>query len=156
MKNSKIKSIIVIILGFLLITGCEDSTGPTTPENATISGTITFTGYWPSDGDVAVSLSSTWPPAGAPAASSAITESELSSGTYAYTFENVTFGTYAAIAVSWQDPDDTNPATNQHILGAYGATASDFNDATSITVSAEDHEQLNRDFDADLSLAASN
>ena len=152
MNNSKIKSIIVIIFGLLLTTGCEDSTGSETPESATISGTITFVGDWPAEGDVAVSLSSAWPPAGAPAANSTITES----GTYDYTFENVTFGTYAAIAVSWQDPDDTNPATNQHILGAYGATASDFNDATSITVSAEDHEQLNRDFDADLSLAASN
>ena len=116
MNNRKIKSIIVIIMGLFLTTGCEDSTGSEPPESATISGTITFTGDWPAEGDVAVSLNSTWPPAGAPAASSVITES----GTYDYTFENVTFGTYASIAVSWQDPNDDDPTTNQHTLGAYG------------------------------------
>ena len=159
MSNSKIKSII-IILGLLLTTGCENSTGSETPESATISGTITFTGDWPSDGDVAVSLSSTWPPAGAPAASSAITESELSSGTYAYTFENVTFGTYASITVSWQDPNDSNPATNQYTLGAYGGvypffTAYGGTDPTTITVSETDYSKINLDFSANLIYAIS-
>ena len=155
MKNSKIKSIIVIILGFLLITGCEDSTGPTTPENATISGTITFIGDWPAEGDVAVSLSSAWPPTGAPAASSPITEAELSNGTYDYTFENVTFGIYVAIAVSWQDPDDLNPATNQHTLGAYGGVYPFLSayygvDPTPVTVSDTLYELTTININADL------
>ncbi len=106
-------------MGLFLTTGCEDSTGPEQPESATISGTITFTGDWPAEGDVAVSLSSTWPPTGAPAASLVITES----GTYDYTFNNVTFGTYASIVVSWENPDSTfNYTCNQSTLGAYGGT----------------------------------
>ena len=104
-----------------LTMACEDNeTVDTPPESATLSGTITFTGTWPDAGTVAVSLSSAWPPAGAPAASAAIISADLSNNTYTYTFENVTFGSYASIAVSWQDPNDTNPMTNQHTLGAYG------------------------------------
>ena len=121
MKNNAIKTLTIMIFSIFLIVGCDNnSTGTTPPESATISGTITFTGTWPTNGTIAVSLSSTWPPAGAPAASKTITYSDLSNNTYAYTFENVTFGSYGAIAVSWEDPNDNNPASNQHTLGAYG------------------------------------
>ena len=157
MNNSKIKPIIVIIVGLLLTTGCEDSTGSQTPESATISGTITLTGIdnWPTDGPVALSLSSAWPPTGAPAASSVITESELSSGTYAYTFENVTFGTYKAIAVSWQNPDTTyNSTCNQSTLGAFGGSVQNyFMTPDSLTTSTENYELTGNDFDANLNYA---
>ena len=160
MNNSKIKPIIVIIVGLLLTTGCEDSTGSQTPESATISGTITFTGIdnWPTDGPVALSLSSAWPPTGAPAASSVITESELSSGTYAYTFENVTFGTYKAIAVSWQNPDTTyNSTCNQSTLGAFGGSVQNyFMTPDSLTASTENYELTGNDFDANLNYALPN
>ena len=64
------------------------------------------------------------------------------------------FGTYGAITVSWEDPNDPNPATNQHILGAYGGTAqAGFMDAQSVTVSVEEFELTDLDFEADLSLA---
>ena len=158
MKNSKIKTIIIGIATLLFTTGCEDdnSTGPTTHDDATMSGTITFIGDWPADGDIAVSLSSNWPPTGMPAAFIAITSSELSSGTYDYTFEDVTFGTYASIAVSWQDPGDSNPATNQHTLGAYGGVYPFFSahggtDPTVITVSETEYELTGLDFNADFS-----
>ena len=152
----------LLVLSFLsimfLTTACEDNeTVDTPPENATLSGTITFTGTWPDTGAVAVSLSSTWPPQGAPAASTAITSADLSNNTYTYTFENVTFGSYASIAVSWEDPNDTNPMSNQHPLGVYGATAeADFMDATSVTVTETEYELTGLSFDADLSLATSN
>ncbi len=147
-------------MGLFLITGCKDSTGSEPPESATISGTITFTGDWPTEGDIAVSLSSSWPPTGAPAASSEIIESELSSSTYAYTFENVTFGTYASIAVSWQDPNNINPATNQHTLGAYGGAYPFFTqyggtDPTTITVSETDYSKTDLNFSANLIYAMS-
>ena len=135
-----------------LAMACEDNeTVDHRPESATLSGTITFTGNWPSDGTVAVSLSSTWPPQGAPAASAAITSADLANNTYTYTFENVTFGSYASIAVSWEDPNDTNPMTNQYTLGAHGGT-----DPTAVTVSETEYELTGLDFGADLSLAASN
>ena len=152
----------MLLLSFLsimfLTMACEDNeTVDTPPESATLSGTITFTGTWPDTGTVAVSLSSTWPPQGAPAASAAITSADLANNTYTYTFENVTFGSYASIAVSWEDPNDTNPMSNQHPLGVYGATAeADFMDATSVTVTETEYELTGLSFDADLSLATSN
>ena len=150
----------MIILTLLLIIGCEDSTVTTTPENATISGTITFTGDWPADGTVALSLSSNWPPQGAPAASLEITSTDLSSGIYTYTFENITFGSYASVSVSWQDPNDDNPATNQHILGAYGGeypffTAYGGTDPTTVTVSETDYSKTELDFSVNLIYATS-
>ena len=146
----------LLVLSFLsiifLTMACEDNeTVDTPPESATLSGTITFTGTWPDTGAVAVSLSSAWPPQGAPAASAAITSADLSNNTYTYTFENVTFGSYASIAVSWEDPNDTNPMTNQYTLGAYGGT-----DPTPVTVSETEYELTGLSFDADLSLATSN
>ena len=158
MHINTIKFISMIILTLLLIIGCEDSTGTTTPENATISGTITFTGDWPADGTVALSLSSNWPPQGAPAASLEITSTDLSSGIYAYTFENITFGSYASISVSWQDPNDDNPITNQHTLGAYGGeypffTAYGGTDPTTVTVSETVYLLTELNFTADLSFA---
>jgi hypothetical protein len=146
----------MLLLSFLsimfLTMACEDNeTVDTPPESATLSGTITFTGTWPDTGTVAVSLSSTWPPQGAPAASAAITSADLATNTYTYTFENVAFGSYASIAVSWEDPNDTNPMTNQYTLGAHGGT-----DPTAVTVSETEYELTGLDFGADLSLAASN
>ena len=91
MTNSKIKSTIIIFIGFLLTMSCEDPTGSTTPESATIAGTITFSGTWPGDDNLYLSLSSNWPPQGTPSASSIITSTDLQSNTYDYIFENVTF-----------------------------------------------------------------
>ena len=160
MYINKIKFSSMIILTLFLIIGCKDSTGTTTPENASISGTITITGDWPTDGAVAVSLSSNWPPQGAPAASSEITSTDLSNGEYTYTFENITFGTYAAISVSWQDPNDDNPVTNQHTLGAYGGeypffTAYGGTDPTTVTVSENDYSKIGLDYSANLIYATS-
>ena len=67
---------------------------------------------------------------------------------------DVAFGTYGALSVSWEDPNDANPATNQHILGAYGATVEAyFMDADSLVVSVDDAELTGLDFVSDLSLA---
>ena len=160
MHINKIKPISMIILTLFLIIGCENDSPTAAPESATISGTIAFTGDWPANGTVAVSLSSNWPPQGAPAASSEFTSIDLSSGAYAYTFENVPFGAYASISVSWQDPNDDNPATNQHTIGAYGGeypffTAYGGTDPTTITVSETDYSKINLDFSANLIYATS-
>ena len=150
----------MIILTLFLIIGCENDSPTAAPESATISGTIAFTGDWPANGTVAVSLSSNWPPQGAPAASSEFTSIDLSSGAYAYKFENVPFGSYASISVSWQDPNDDNPATNQHTIGAYGGeypffTAYGGTDPTTITVSETDYSKTGLDFSANLIYASS-
>ena len=162
MNNSKIIKIILIFLGLFLTIGCEDDnpTGVCTPESATITGTITFSGTWPSEGSVAVSLSSNWPPTGAPAAYAAITETDVTNNTYNYTFENVTFGEYASIAISWSDPNDSNPATQQHTIGAYGGTCPFFAtyggvDPTAIIASTTEYSLTGLDFTADFSFTTS-
>ena len=160
MNNTKIKMITMIIFTLFLTTGCENDSPTAAPESATISGTITFTGDWPANGTVAISLSSNWPPQGAPAVSSEVTSTDLSSGAYVYTFENVTFGSYASISVSWQDPNDDNPATNQHTLGAYGGeypffTAYGGTDPTIVTVSETDYSKTGLDFSVNLIYATS-
>ena len=156
MNINKIKMVTTAIFTLLLTIGCEDAspTSNTTPESATIMGTITFSGEWPSNGDIAVSLNSDWPPQGAPVASLEITSTDI----YAYTFENVTFGSYSSIAVSWQDPNDNNPATNQHILGAYGGVCPFFTayggmDPTTVTVSDTLYSLTGIDFTANLGYA---
>jgi hypothetical protein len=135
----------------LITTACEDEKAETLPESATISGTITYSGDWPSTGTVYLSLQNTWYPVDAPYTTTTISESDVTAN--AYSFTEVAFGTYAAISVSWLDPDDTNPSTNQHIIGVYGGTAAAyFADADSITVSEDSYELTSLDFGADLGL----
>jgi hypothetical protein len=148
-----IKTLLVLSLtSFMFIaTACEDNDAETAekPESATISGTITFSGDWPSTGSVYLSLQNTWYPVDAPYATITILESDVSANAYTYSFNEVVFGTYAAISVSWLDPEDSNPANNQHIKGVYGGTATmGFSDATSVTVSEDDYELTGLDFSA--------
>ncbi|MBT3215937.1 MAG: hypothetical protein HOD97_00995 [Candidatus Marinimicrobia bacterium] len=135
---------------------CDENVTDPDPESATISGTVTFSGIWPDTGDVSISLQTNWPPTGAPYAYTAITSAELSSNQYSYLFEEVAFGTYKSIAVSWLDPTDTSPMTNQHILGAYGATTQAyFMDADSLVLSVDNAELSELDFNSNLDLATS-
>ncbi len=56
-----------------------------------------------------------------------------------------------SLAVSWEDPNDPNPATNQHILGVYGGTLENyFMDADSIVVSVDNFELIGLDFEATI------
>ena len=150
MKNLLILSLTSVMF---ITTACEDEKTEPLPESATISGTITFSGDWPSTGTVYLSIQNTWYPVDAPYATTTISESDVTDNAYAYSFTEVAFGTYAAISVSWLDPDDTNPATNQHIIGVYGGTvAAYFADADSITVSEDIYELTSLDFGADFGL----
>ena len=70
---------------------------------------------------------------------------------------HVAFGTYGAITVSWLDPNDSNPATNQHILGGYGGSVqSGFMDSQSVTVSEEEYELKGIDISANFDLLGPN
>ena len=148
-----IKNLLILSLTsvMLITTACEDEKAETLPESATISGTITYSGDWPSTGTVYLSLQNTWYPVDAPYTTTTISESDVTAN--AYFFTEVAFGTYAAISVSWLDPDDTNPSTNQHIIGVYGGTAAAyFADADSITGSEDIYELTSLDFGADFGL----
>ena len=149
------KNTLWVIMAFVtvgLMISCEDEGD--LPESGTLSGTVTFTGSWPDTGDVFISLQNNWPPTGAPYAVDVILEEDVSSDEYVLNFVDVAFGTYGALSVSWEDPNDANPATNQHILGAYGATVEAyFMDADSLVVSVDNAELTGLDFVSDLSLA---
>ena len=129
---------------------CEDSdTDDTVPESATLSGVVTFSGTWPGTGTVSISLNPTWPPTGAPYSFKYIIPAEIESDQYSYIFKDVAFDAYASISVSWLDPDDSNPMTNQHALGVYGGTAQAFfMDADSVIVSETNYEVSGLDFTA--------
>ena len=160
MKNSKIKSIIVIALGFLLTTSCEDSTGPTTPVRATISGTITFSGNWPDTGIIEVSAMEIWDYSnedytGVPEKSKEISQSDVTSNTYPYSLDLLPFNTYNAIIVTWLDEGDENHQTMYHTLGAYGGDYPFFSahhgvDPTPVTVSDTLYELTTININADL------
>ena len=167
MKNSKIKTIIIGIATLLLITGCEDTTGPLKPESATISGTITFSGDWPTTGTIEVSAMKIWDYndtnyTGIPEKSKTILESDLASdtNTYVYALDQLTFNTYNAIIVTWLDLEDQNHQTMYHTLGAYGGTYPFYasfggGDPTALTVSDTLYSLTGINFTADLSLAVS-
>ena len=160
MKSIKILLVLSLLSIMFLTMACEDKNS--TPESATISGAVTFTGTWSTTGTVSISMQTAWPPTLAPYAFKTIDSDDLNSNNeYSYSFENVAFGTYPAIAISWQDPNDSNPATNQHILGAYGGvypffTAYGGTDPKAVTVSKTEYELTGLDFGADLSLAVLN
>ena len=163
MKNSKIKTIIIGISTLLLTTGCEDSTGPTTPEDATISGTITFSGDWPTTGTVEVSAMEIWDPTlesftGVPEKSKVVSQTDVTSNTYPYSLDMLPFKTYNAIIVTWLDPEDQSHQTMYHTLGAYGGTYPFYTsyggvDPTALTVSDTLYTLTGIDFNANLSLA---
>ena len=142
---------IISALFVIIFIACEDKKDDL-PESAVLSGSITFVGNWPSNGTVYLSVQTAWPPTAAPYSSRVLTADDFTDGNYNYSFENVAFGTYPAITVSWLDPNDSNPATNQHTVGAYGGTAqSGFMDASSVTVDAEGATESDLDITADFS-----
>ena len=161
----KIISMAIIIL--LLTAGCGDNNSPTaTPESATISGTITFTGDWPETGSIDVSAMGIWDYTdpgftGVPIKSITISESEVSSNTYEYSLESLPFDDYNAIIVTWLDPEDESHQTKYHTLGAYGGTSPFYTtmggtNPTIVTVSEANYSVSEIDITADFSLAVPN
>ena len=150
-KNTLTKTTTLFaIFGILVFSACEDSEAEATPESANISGVITFEGDWPAEGLVFISLNAQWPPtsSGPPYSVTSLTESVDS---YDYEFEDVAFGEYGAITVSWKDPNNENPATNQHVIGAYGGSIqAGFMDATKMTLSQDNYELEEANFVANF------
>jgi hypothetical protein len=136
----------------LITASCEDKETDNKAESGNIMGTVTFTGQWPAAGSVSISLNVNWLPIGAPYSFTTITEGDLVGGRYDYNFQDVAFGDYALIVVSWKDPGDPNPVTNQHALGAHSGSFGDlYLDADVISVT-QDNNELTFDFNADFAL----
>ena len=98
-------------------------------------------GDWPSDGTVFCSLDKAWPPSGAPYKSVTLTSSQVSGGSISLTFDGLDFDTYALLSMSWRDPNDPNPQTNQHVWATHSGSPQAFwTDAVPITISPDNAE----------------
>ena len=153
MNIVKLYIVVSFLLALFFFVGCDDN--PMTPESGTISGVVDFSGTWPETGNISISVNTSWPEVtGAPYAFTTIYSDDLNQDNlYSYRFENVTFGTYHGIIVSWKDPHDDDSVTNQHAIGGYGGTAeAEFENTGSITVSGSDYEIMDLNFPAYLDL----
>lgn len=117
MRKLRIVLMMGLVLSMALWLGCSDDKNPVQSSTTTeISGTITFNGTWPAQGNIQVSLWTSWPPAGPPAAFSA----PLTPGvaTQTYKISGLSKGPYAVITAGWRDPADP---TGAKVIGVYSA-----------------------------------
>ena len=58
----------------------------------------------------------------------------MQNGVFSLIFEDLDFDTYALLSISWLDPNDQNPATNQSVWGTHsGSIQAFFADAVPFT-----------------------
>ena len=117
MKNSYLTTYLTLLIVF---TGCEDDIidGSVAPETGTISGSITFLGTWPDSGAVLLTIDLQYPPQGPPSGSRTIENNELENNVYAYSFEDLLFGNYAAITITYW-PSGYSSGGTYTLLGSY-------------------------------------
>ena len=111
---------LVVLLIILVSMGCEDEKVKESAESGTIHGEITFNGTWPDTGQVLLTLDTDYPPQGPPSASISISEESLTDGVYNYSFDNLSFRSYAAIAVTYWPEGYPN--------GSYNSLGGNFQD----------------------------
>ena len=92
---------LLVLLIILVSMGCEDEKINETAESGTIHGGITFYCTWPDTGQVLLTLDTDYPPQGPPAGFQYLTGESLTDGVYNYSFDNLSFRSYAAIAVTY-------------------------------------------------------
>lgn len=151
MKIIKCLPVALLSLIFVIFTACEDEDDTKKPEYGSVSGRVTFIGTFPSvdSGTVRISMHQNWYPTGASYAYKEISPSDLSNNVYEYTFEQVAFGTYKAIAVDYVAFNDTSG--NYNIWGVYGGTLQAyFMDADSVVVTTDDPDWTELDFNATI------
>jgi hypothetical protein len=112
-----------VFAGAAAFPACEEDDNPTGsgPTTGSVSGTVSFTGTWPSIGDVQVSIYSTLVtppgvPGGPPDAFTDPLDPATDFPTYDYTLAGLDPGDYAAIFVGWRDP--ANPP-GAKLIGVY-------------------------------------
>jgi hypothetical protein len=120
MKILRKKTITMLALSMILFVSCEDNNSdPATSGTLNLTINISNPEVWPSAGNVFVSLDKTWPPTGAPYKSVVVSSSQVQAGVLSIMFDELDFDTYKLVSISWKDPDDPNPETNQHIWGTH-------------------------------------
>ena len=103
---------LVVLLIILVSMGCEDEKVKESAESGTIHGGITFYGTWPDTGQVLLTLDTNYPPQGPPAGFQYLTEEGLTNDEYNYSFDNLSFRSYAAISVTYWPQSYPNGSYN--------------------------------------------
>jgi hypothetical protein len=142
MNTLKKMSLFSVIFSLLFLTSCEDdSSDSATSGTLNITINVTNPEAWPSEGTVFCSLDKSWPPSGAPYKSVVLQSSQVQNGQISLVFEELDFDTYKLLSVSWLDPNDQNPATNQSVWGTHsGSVQAFYSDATPFSFDVNNSE----------------
>mgnify|MGYP001480931409 CR=1 FL=1 len=142
MNTLKKISLFSVIFSMLFLVSCEDdSSDPATSGTLNITINVTNPEAWPSEGTVFCSLDKSWPPSGAPYKSVVLQSSQVQNGQISLVFEELDFDTYKLLSVSWLDPNDQNPATNQSVWGTHsGSVQAFYSDATPFSFDVNNSE----------------
>ena len=120
MKYMKISYLTTFLSLLVFFTGCEDDNmdGPAASEAGTISGSIIFSGIQPDSAAVLLTIDMQYPPQGPPSGSRTIESNEPENNIYIYSFEDLPFGNYAVITVTYW-PSGYSSGGTYTLLGSY-------------------------------------
>ncbi len=127
---------IILASFFLIMVSCEDNNTneEVLAEFGSISGTVNFSGSWPDSGEVLITLDTSYPPQGPPAAFSYITSDDISNGVYNYNFSDLSFRSYEAITVTYWSLGYATAGTNYSLIGSYIEAIDVSQDTPDITI----------------------
>ena len=155
-------TLVAVLFVFAACSDDDESNPAAPPTTGSVSGKVTFTGSWPSTGEVQVSiysnLSAPWIPMGPPDGFTNPIQSGVTE--YDYSISGLDFGTYSAIYVGWRDPG--NPAGAKLIgmfwsfvdsVGISSMTGLPVTQPNSTDLSSSNADQTSLNITADLDLA---
>ena len=127
---------IILASFFLIMVSCEDNNTneEVLAEFGSISGAVNFSGSWPDSGEVLITLDTSYPPQGPPAAFSYITSDDISNGVYNYNFSDLSFRSYEAITVTYWSLGYATAGTNYSLIGSYIEAIDVSQDTPDITI----------------------
>ena len=130
---------IILASFFLIMVSCEDNNTneEVLAEFGSISGTVNFSGSWPDSGEVLITLDTSYPPQGPPAAFSYITSDDISNGVYNYNFSDLSFRSYEAITVTYWSLGYATAGTNYSLIGSYIEAIDVSQDTPDITINMD-------------------
>lgn len=154
------RMILGLLVGAALLGGCSETNDDITGSDlATVRGTVTLTGDWPTQGEIQVSLFSQWhaemavnvAPQGPPDyATEALTSATPAGQTHALAFEipDITPGVYPSLVVGWRNGGQSG--LDEPVLGLYGADFA-LNDTLPEAITLNDGDDLTLNFTGTLS-----
>ncbi|MFA7330573.1 MAG: hypothetical protein WC326_05800 [Candidatus Delongbacteria bacterium] len=142
-------------LGLLLAGGCSDSSDGGGSSLATLRGTVTLHGDWPAEGEIQVSLFSTWhtemainiAPQGPPDFHTEglfSPDSTLQVHQVAFEIPDVNPGSYPSLVVGWRNGGQLG--VDEPVLGLYGANLAD-GDSLPAAVTLQAGQELELSFE---------